>query len=274
MERLGCPWHPIGSCSPLTSRRSRMAFEQALRTSAVLLATTGFVGLLFARSNPLWLAAVSLAALLYAIVELIGWPASRLSVRTVSPSVWNALLIGAFLMFLLDLTTISRELLPAGIHFLAVLLTVKLMTLHDRKDYRHLYAISLMSVVASAALTTDLWYVAVFAVYLLAVTWSLLLYHLTGESVLHIGKVTLAAGQSATSPTAAHEDSGASAPAAPGSRITGKFFWLTNAIALLTFLLTLMIFFLLPRISIGIMQRPKGDGLRTTGFSEQVDLGM
>jgi len=49
-----------------------MAFEQALRTSAVLLAATGFIGLLFARSIPLWLAAVTSAALLYALVELVG----------------------------------------------------------------------------------------------------------------------------------------------------------------------------------------------------------
>src|SRR5690349_16457777 len=139
-----------------------MAFEQALRSSAVLLAATGFIGLLFARSIPVWLAAVTLAALLYAIIELVGWPVRPLKGQPISPLAWNALLIGAFTMFVLDLTTISKELLPAGIHFLAVLLIVKLVTLRDRRDYRHLYSISLMSVVASAALTADLWYVAVF----------------------------------------------------------------------------------------------------------------
>jgi hypothetical protein len=250
-----------------------MAFEQALRTSAVLLAATGFIGLLFARSIPLWLAAVTSATLLYALVELVGWPARPLTGRRVSPHLWNALLIGAFVMFVLDVTTISRELLSAGIHFLALLLAVKLMTLRDRRDYRHLYAISLMSVVASAALTTDLWYLAVFAVYLLAATWSLLLYHLTGKTASHIASVTLATGQSAV-PATALGDSGVSAVPDSGPRITGKFFGLTNAIAVLTFFLTLMIFFLLPRISIGILQKPKGEGLRTTGFSERVDLGM
>ena len=168
------------------------------------------------------------------------------------------LLIGAFALFVVDLTTISRDLLPAGIHFLIILLNVKLMTLQNRRDYRHLYAISLMAVLASAALTTDLWYVSVFVLYGLAAVWSLLLYHLTGRTA-------------ACPPLSA---SGADADPAASLQITGRFFWLTNGIAVSTFALTLLIFFLLPRISIGILQKPQGEGLRTTGFSERVDLGM
>jgi hypothetical protein len=235
-----------------------MTFEQALRGSAVVLASTGVVGLLLARSIPFWLAAVTLIALIYAVLQLFEWPAGRYRiVLPATPMLWNGLLIGAFALFLLDLTTISRDLLPAGIHFLVILLDVKLITMQDRRDYRHLYAISLMAVLASAALTTDLWYVSVFVLYLLAAVWSLLLYHLTGR-------------------TAAPDFLPARSPTAPvtTSRITNKFFWLTNGIAVLTFALTLMIFFLLPRISVGILQKPRGEGLRTTGFSERVDLGM
>jgi transglutaminase-like putative cysteine protease len=230
-----------------------MAFDQALKSSAVFLSATGFIGLLLARSIPGWLAAVTLAVLLYAVVQLAGWPAARRITLPASPVLWNALLVGAFLFFLLDLMAISKDLLPAGIHFLAILLNVKLVTLHDRRDYRHVFAISLMAVVAAAALTTDLWYVWVFLLYLLAAIWSLLLYHLTGR--------TPPGGASSSSPQA-------------GARITGRFFWLTNGIAVFTFALTLMIFFLLPRISVGLMQKPRGEGLRTTGFSERVDLGM
>lgn len=235
-----------------------MAFEQALRASAVLLAATGVIGLLLARSIPMWLAAVTLLALIYAVLRLLQWPTGRYRiVLPATPKLWNGLLIGAFALFLLDLTTLSRDLLPAGIHFLVILLDVKLITMQDRRDYRQLYAISLMAVLASAALTTDLWYVSVFVLYLLAAVWSLLLYHLTGRT-------TTTAVVSATHPAAS----------LPAPRITSTFFWLTNGIAVLTFVLTLIIFFLLPRISVGIMQKPRGEGLRTTGFSERVDLGM
>jgi protein-glutamine gamma-glutamyltransferase len=235
-----------------------MVFEQALKGSTVMLAATGFVGLLLARSIPMWLTAMTLTALIYAVFRLVGWPAAGRLELTAVPVVWNALLISAFALFLLDLTTISRDLLPAGIHFLLVLINVKLITLHDRRDYRHLFAISLMAVLAAAALTTDLWYVSVFVAYLLAVVWSLLLYHLTGATA-------------ALLPGPASGISGAPPMAA---RMTGRFFLLTNGIAVSTFVLTLLIFFLIPRISVGILQKPRGEGLRTTGFSERVDLGM
>ena len=233
-----------------------MMFEHALRGSAVLLAATGFMGLLLVRSIPGWLTGITLMALIYAVLQMLGWPTTRRRTGPpIAPLVWNALLIGAFALFLLDLTTISRDLLPAGIHFLIILLNVKLITLQDRRDYRHLYAISLMAVLASAALTTDLWYVSVFVVYVLAAVWSLFLYHLTDRMV-----ADAALPATGTLPSSL--------------RITGRFFWVTNGIALSTFALTLLIFFLLPRISVGILQKPRGEGLRTTGFSERVDLGM
>lgn len=95
---------------------------------------------------------------------------------------WNILLIGAFALLLIDLTVVSRDLLPAGIHFLVVLLAVKLLTLQQRRDYRHLYAISLMAILASAALTSDAWYVPIFLLYLITAVWTLLLYHMTQET--------------------------------------------------------------------------------------------
>src|SRR5262249_1444149 len=126
-----------------------MTFEHALRSSAVLLTATGFAGLLLTRSIPVWLTGMTLASLTYAVWKLVVGPDGRRYVALPSaPFVWNALLIGAFALFLVDLTTISRDLLPAGIHFLVILLNVKLITLQDRRDYRHLYAISLMAVLA------------------------------------------------------------------------------------------------------------------------------
>jgi len=174
-----------------------------------------------------------------------------------SPTVLNGLLISAFLLFLFDVTLYSRELLPAGVHFLVILLDIKLLTLHERRDYRQLYAICLMAILASAAMTTAVWYVSIFILYLLAAVWTLLLYHLTG-------KATVAA------PLAR----GIQSPSLESGRITSRFFWLTNAVAVAAFTLTLLIFFLLPRLSVGILQKSHGEGLKTTGFSEQVDLGM
>src|SRR5690348_13301898 len=237
-----------------------MPFEQAFKFSAVLLSAVAFVGLFLARGIPAWLAMVTTALMLLTLMQTTGWPV-RLRIKpslSASSALWNGLLISAFLLFLVDVSVLSQELLPAGVHFLVILLGIKLVTLHERRDYRQLYAICLMAILASAALTTEVWYISIFLLYLLAAVWTLLLYNLTGKA----------------SPSLAAPASSPQLVPPASRRITSRFFWLTNGIALSTFMLTLMIFFLLPRISVGILQKSRGEGLKTTGFSEQVDLGM
>ena len=238
-----------------------MPFDQAFALSSVILATTAFSGLVLAQSVPLWLALPTTIILSISLLHAGGVLFVRRAMAqiTVSPTLWNILLIGAFVILLIDLTVVSRGLLPAGIHFLVVLLGVKLLTLQQRRDYRHLYAISLMAILASAALTTDAWYVPIFLLYLLAAVWTLLLYHLTQET--------------GETPAVVTPSSTAACHAIFPGRITHCFFWLTNGTALLTVALTLAIFFLIPRIGAGILQKTSGEALRTTGFSDRVDLG-
>jgi protein-glutamine gamma-glutamyltransferase len=238
-----------------------MPIDQAFALSSVFLATTAFSGLVFSQSVPIWLALPTTIILVISMLHAGGVRFVRQAMAqvTVSPTLWNVLLIGSFVILLIDLTVVSRDLLPAGIHFLIVLLDVKLLTLQQRRDYRHLYAISLMAILASAALTTDAWYVPVFLLYLLVAVWTLLLYHLTQES-----------GE--TAPVALPMSATACHTILSG-RITHRFFWLTNGTAVLTIALTLGIFFLIPRIGAGVLQKTSGEALRTTGFSDRVDLG-
>lgn len=238
-----------------------MPFDQAFAFSSVLLAATAFSGLVLAQSVPLWLALPTAIILIMSLLHAGGVLFLRRAIAqiTVSPTLWNVMLISAFVILLIDLTVISRDLLPAGIHFLVVLLGIKLLTLQQRRDYRHLYAISLMAILASAALTTDAWYVPIFLLYLLGAVWTLLLYHLTQET----GEI----------PAVGTPPNTAACHAKFPRRITHRFFWLTNGTAILTVALTLVIFFLIPRIGAGVLQKTSGEALRTTGFSDQVDLG-
>lgn len=231
-----------------------MAIDQAFRFSSLLLAASAFTGLVLARAVPLWLAILTGIILSLTLLQTAGVTVYRdVAAETIVPSViWNLLLITAFIGFILDLFFVSRELLPAGIHFLVILLTIKLASLRERRDFRHLYAISLMAILASAALTTDAWYVPIFLLYLLAAVWTLLLYHLTDN---------------------AHQADAPKTVVTFSHRITTRFFWLTNGIALITFGLTLLIFFIMPRVSTGWVQKSQSAGLRATGFSERVDLG-
>lgn len=238
-----------------------MPFNQAFALSSILLATVAFSGLVLGQSVPPWLAFPTAIIITISLLNAggVGFIRRVVTQVTVSPTLLNGLLVGAFIILLFDLIVVSRELLPAGIHFLVVLLGVKLLTLQQRRDYRHLYAISLMAILASAALTSDAWYVPIFLLYLLAAVWTLLLYHVTQET----GET--AAGAAPLNAAACHT-------ALPAC-ITRRFFWLTNGTAALTVALTLAIFFLIPRMGAGMLQNTNGETLRTTGFSDRVDLG-
>ncbi|HEY6973203.1 MAG TPA: hypothetical protein VI359_02750, partial [Nitrospiraceae bacterium] len=108
-----------------------MAIDQAFRFSSLLLAASAFTGLVLARAVPLWLAILTGIILSLTLLQTAGVTVYRdVAAETIVPSViWNLLLITAFIGFILDLFFVSRELLPAGIHFLVILLTIKLASL-------------------------------------------------------------------------------------------------------------------------------------------------
>ncbi len=235
-----------------------MSLEQSFRLSSLLLAAIGFVGLCLTGELPWMLIALGMLGLALPAVALVGVPTERY-LADISRDTWHILNLAALAGFIIDLLWISQDLLPAGVHFLVLLLVSKLLTLRQRADYLQLYVVSLMSVLSAAAMTVELWYATVFIAYLLAAVWTLLLFHLRQEAdeVRHLGAA--ASGR----------------PAAIGLRIiSARFFWVTNGVALSAFCLTVAIFFLMPRIGAGFFQKSRGEAMRTSGFSEHVDLGV
>lgn len=238
-----------------------MRFNQALRFTSISLASTSFIGLTLGAGLPESLAALTGAALIIAFLrnggsESVGWFATFLPI---SPTGWNLLVIVGFLGFCVDLLWVSGELLPAGLHFLMILMIIKLFNLQLRRDYLHLYAISLVALLASGSLTTDLWYLPIFSLYLLAGVWTLLLFQMTKQPE----ETTIPAMSFAMRPLSQE----------PLGRVTSQFFWLANGLALAAFGLTLAIFFTIPRVSAGFYQKGFGENIRTSGFSETVNLG-
>jgi len=236
-----------------------MKLERAFRISSILLAAAGFTGMIMTGELPIGLVGLGTAALGLSFAQAAGWGADWLIFR-LSPGAWNAIMVSALIGFGADFMWISQDLLEAGVHFLVLLMVNKLLTLKQRKDFMHLYAISLLMVLAAAALTVELWYGAVFVAYLLAAIWTLLLYHLRSEA-----EESGAVLQAARGPVD---------PARAPGPITGRFFWSTNAVAMAAFGLTLTIFFIIPRIGAGFFQKGRGELVRTSGFSEKVDLGI
>lgn len=236
-----------------------MVFSQALRLTSILLAAVSFVGLTLGSGLPTWLAVLTGGGLIVVLLRHVttGSMGHRTMHVPFSPTGWNLLVIVGFLWFWVDMFWISGELLPAGIHFLMILMVIKLFNLRLRRDYLHLYAISLVAILASGSLTTDLWYFPVFLLYLVAGVWTLILFQITKGS----------------EDRGAQPIGGQSQPTESLGRVTPQLFWLTNGLALVCFGMTLAIFFTIPRISAGFYQKGFGDNIRTSGFSETVNLG-
>ena len=236
-----------------------MIFSQALRLTSILLAAVSFIGLTLGSGLPAWLAGLTGVALIVVLVRHVAaGPIVHLAPHvSFSPAGWNLLVIIGFLGFWVDMLLVSGELLPAGIHFLMILMVIKLFNLKHRRDYLHLYAISLVAILASGSLTTDLWYLPIFLLYLVAGVWTLILFQITKGC----------------------EDPGASQMSAPlaqpelSGRVTPQLSWLANGLALVCFGMTVAIFFTIPRLSAGFYQKGFGENIRTSGFSETVNLG-
>ena len=238
-----------------------MSFDRALSVTSVVLAAISFIGLVHAANLPEWLTLLTASALVAVLlramgVKVIDRMAGQISLSTTA---WNILVLIGFLGFWIDSLWISRELLPAGIHFLVILMVIKLFNLLVRRDYLHLYAISLVAIMAAASMTADLWYFPIFLAYLLTGVWTLLLFQLTKPS------------------DRAADSAGAVLPiaeaVAPQHQVTPQLFWLANGLAAVTFVCTLIIFFIIPRVNAGFYQKGYGENIRTSGFSDSVDLG-
>ena len=237
-------------------------FERIFRLISVLLAAIGFVGLIATGELPSALAVLGVLALAVSAVSMAAWAKGTIfeKLGQTPRRLWDILLMIAFMALIVDLIFLSMDVLASAVNFLIVLMITKLFTLRSRKDFLHLYAVSLLELLACAASTQDLWYVLIFFAYLFVAIWVLLLYHLRNEA------------EERSEGVSALEKARSSL--APIRVITARLFWTTNAVAAGALCLTVVLFFVIPRIGIGYFQKSRTNLIRTSGFSDKVDLGV
>jgi Ca2+/Na+ antiporter len=173
-----------------------------------------------------------------------------------TPFVWNGILSIAGLAAVMDFLWGTQSALQASLFVLVFLMVNKLLTLSHLKDIPQLFVIGFLEFLAAATLTVDLWYAVAFVVYLLAAIWAMLLYHLSCEAVHRSSRDDET--QLAFTPVP----------------LTARFFWTTNAIAVAALFVSSSIFLVMPRTGFGFFQQVNGTPIRTSGFSEKVDLGV
>jgi transglutaminase-like putative cysteine protease len=182
---------------------------------------------------------------------------------------WNAILI---LLFALSINAWMQDeaLLSVGTRLLCYLLLAKLWNRHGNRDYLHAYIISFFMLVSGSILNNNLVYGVCFVGYVVFSTWTLSLFHLRREMeenylLKHLpGKD----GKAAESERVEVDR------ILNSRRVVGREFLLgTSLISLGIFLVSAVVFFFTPRLSMGLDVGLQRHGLTTAGFAERIELG-
>lgn len=197
---------------------------------------------------------------------LLGPAGLALGALAVAGSVWReplkrrvrgvrglrAILVGCALAVLAaDFLWLAASLLDALTHLLLALIVYRLYTGRRLRDARDVAFLAFFMLVIVAALTYSPVFIVLFAVFLVAGTWMLMLRTIIAESPE------------------------AGAPGAP-PRIAGLGYGLAmvGAVAgLVTVALTLALFFVIPRVGQAALPFRASMGRMVSGFSERVELG-
>jgi transglutaminase-like putative cysteine protease len=162
---------------------------------------------------------------------------------------FNSIVILAFIYALFLFLALETPLLIAFTQFLIVVQVVKLFHLQKAKDYFQLAGLSLLMVLAAAGLTSQPYYLFFLLLVLLFGIWFLFLLQLKRAREQH--------------PDLPHP---------PRALTSPSLFMGITGVALSSFVITILIFFTLPRITLSVSGRERSAGA-TSGFSDVVDLG-
>jgi hypothetical protein len=163
---------------------------------------------------------------------------------------FNSIVILAFSYFLFLFFILQYPFLVAFTQFLIVVQAVKLFHLEKAKDYFQLAGLGLLTVLAAAGLTSQFYYLFMLFILLLFGIWFLFLLHLKRDMEQHV-----------------------SLPHPPRQLTSPSLFLSISGVAFCSFIITILIFFTLPRVTLSVSGRERWGGA-SSGFSDIVDLGI
>jgi transglutaminase-like putative cysteine protease len=168
---------------------------------------------------------------------------------------WD-LITAVFLVYLaLDFALLADSFLSAVVRLLLFLLTYKLYNARNHRDLLDIFLLTFLMLVSASLLTTSFGFLVVFCLYMILGVWGFILLHLRREADLAV-------------PERSRE-----VLSAPGL-VTPGFLCSTLGVATASLILTLVIFFLIPRVGRTFLPLRGQFGTLTTGFSDHVELGI
>ena len=178
--------------------------------------------------------------------------AVNIRMRIVLPGVvWNLFAVVVFMVFIVDYLFISRTLVGAASRFLTILLVSKLFDLKTNRDYLMIYSIVFFQLLGAAASTVSPVFFLLLSLFVMGVIWAMIMFNIKRDceewSQLRYDTTRMVFGV--------------------------QFFMGTIAITALSMVITLVLFFVIPRVGMGFFESKTLNTVKVSGFSEEVDIG-
>jgi transglutaminase-like putative cysteine protease len=196
-----------------------------------------------------------------------SWFIDTASLKRRIPS-WllNSLALVYLPFFLIDYRMLSRSFVVSTIHLIFFVSAVKLLTRSTDGDFVYLYCVSFAQLLAASILTVDITFLASLLVFLFAAVGTLMLFEMRRTHARMQKEGTL---RPFVDPSASGDDGVGRLAGLPAWGLAGT----TAAMTLMILVLAVPLFLLLPRIALGVYNRPIGRSRMTSGFSDRVELG-
>ncbi len=239
-----------------------MSFARYFKLSSYCLIASGFVAIAATGALDLF------ALVLFAAALISSWFIDTARVyRRLSGWPLNLLSLAYFPAYLIDYEFLSRSFITSTVRLFFYVAALKLLTLARDRDYVYLYVISFAELLAASTLTIDVVFAACLFVFLVSGVSSLMLFEMRRSNAIAMEKGRL---QPPVVPSGL-EGSGLEL----FSRFpAGKVACVTLAATLMILLISIPLFFLLPRASFGVLPRPSGPTQFVSGFTDRVELGQ
>ena len=184
-----------------------------------------------------------------------------------TPWWWTALLMAALAGFVV-LAFSSGEWLIHTVHFAVVMAVAKMFQRQTARDHFQLYTLSFLLVVGGAVLNPEISFAIVFVLYVVVLTWGLVLLHLRRDFEDREEAVRTLRGGASTEAVGEPSSLWRTRRLLRPSFLAG-----TSILALVVFTASIAIFFVFPRVGLGFFFSRSRPGPTVAGFSSLVELG-
>ncbi len=225
-----------------------------MKFSGYMTAVTYFMALLALYSLTL-VESVGRGFILITAAAILTSLVLNLKKKRVMPSgFYNILGAAAFLLFIVYYFSSIRDIgdiIVIASRFLAVFLAIKLFDLNSNRDYIIVYGAVFFLILAAAASTVSLVFFPLLILFIIGAIFAMITINIKKEL----------------------EKRGLTAAEPPGDFFDIPFFISLTTVTVVSVAVTFAIFFIMPRMETGFLQKKTLNAVKVTGFSDTVELG-